>query len=262
MTKPELQEVVGAANALVGLAGSVPQWRAEAPSAEQEASYQALSNRLATGLARLSDEHGKVLANPNQHPTLKSVWNWAWTLGDGRARKEAGKTLLGTLTTELQGLVETLEIDDGAMGSKEQLLPQVEASLATGKPTAVVFIDLDGFKAVNDTHGHDVGDSCLDAVIRAIGEAIDKKGRLFRNGGDEFVVLLPNSTSAEAIASAERVREEIERAAAQYAVTASVGVASTDVHPVGAPELVNLADQAMYVSKKAGKNRATYAEKE
>jgi len=128
---------------------------------------------------------------------------------------------------------------------------------------AILCIDLDHFKQVNDTHGHAAGDSCLQRVVDAISTTIGRRGTLYRLGsGDEFGVLLPDFCTEEACATAERIRRAIERSNLTdvVAVTGSIGVSGTDVFAeVTAEDLLHAADLAMYSSKKNGKNRVTAA---
>ncbi len=124
---------------------------------------------------------------------------------------------------------------------------------------ALAFIDLDNFKAVNDEQGHSAGDTCLELIVSTIGEVIVGKGKLYRYGGDEFVVVLPNYTSGEAAATAERIRCAIEDANAggMIKVTASIGVSALDIDGLIAGELLESSDAAMYVSKDSSKNCVT-----
>jgi diguanylate cyclase (GGDEF)-like protein len=143
---------------------------------------------------------------------------------------------------------------------KEDLLAELKNSLARSSEIALLVIDLDKFKQVNDTKGHAEGDACLERVIKAIGSAVGRKGTLYRWGGDEFAVALPDFSTGEALATAERIRRAIEEAKAggDIPVTASVGVAAVDrLQSATAEKLLDSADKAMYASKKNGKNRVT-----
>jgi diguanylate cyclase (GGDEF)-like protein len=150
-----------------------------------------------------------------------------------------------------------------SLPAKSVLLSETERILKSGVTVSVVFIDLDDFKMVNDTQGHATGDECLEAVVKIITEAVLHKGNLYRCGGDEFVVVLPNFEVSEATATAERIREVIGSAnlVSGARVTASLGVASSS-HSGGwtAASLVDAADHAMYRSKGAGRNRVTVHE--
>jgi diguanylate cyclase (GGDEF)-like protein len=125
---------------------------------------------------------------------------------------------------------------------------------------ALLFIDLDGFKVVNDTLGHAVGDQLLVQVaarLRACVRASDVVGRL---GGDEFVLLLtddPQATQAEHIADKviRAIGEAYEVPNAHPVLGASIGIALYPTHATAADPLLNTADTAMYVAKRAGGNR-------
>ncbi len=147
-----------------------------------------------------------------------------------------------------------------ALPNRERLVIDINSSLATGVTSSLLFIDLDGFKSVNDTGGHQVGDKCLDTVVNIASEAIRGKGKMYRYGGDEFAIVLPNFDSAEARATAERIRAAIEASdpAGGPKVTASIGLICSDqTESTTAEDLVNFADQAMYKSKQSGGNQVT-----
>lgn len=143
---------------------------------------------------------------------------------------------------------------------KETLLAGLKDALARRSEIAVIVIDLDKFKEVNDTKGHAEGDRCLENVVAALGAALGRKGTLYRWGGDEFAISLPDFSTDEALVTAERMRRTIEEANASgdISVTASVGVCATDrLQGPQAETLLDSADKAMYASKKNGKNRVT-----
>ncbi|HEY7115591.1 MAG TPA: diguanylate cyclase [Tepidisphaeraceae bacterium] len=130
-----------------------------------------------------------------------------------------------------------------------------------GKDLSCVMIDLDSYKKLNDTYGHQVGDQLLmlaGRVMTANKRAMDIAARY---GGDEFVLLLPHASGDEAAAVAQRIREEFLRSSAQLlkreqGVTMSIGVGSLNAnHPTHADQLVSLADAALYQAKDAGRNR-------
>lgn len=133
-----------------------------------------------------------------------------------------------------------------------------------GYALAVVVVDMDNLKAINDDHGHMAGD----AAIRAVGRVMQSSRRgsdvAVRFGGDEFVLLLPQTDLAGAQVVAERVRLAVENANVDHAgnalsLTVSVGSACTDVCPAGTPEeLFELADAACLDAKRAGRNRVCF----
>jgi diguanylate cyclase (GGDEF)-like protein len=142
--------------------------------------------------------------------------------------------------------------------SKEMLVTDLRAAAERPAGVSVIVLDLDHFKEVNDTKGHSEGDACLDRVVKAIVAALGSKGTLYRWGGDEFAILLPDFSSSEALVTAERIRIGIEgsRAGSEVRVTASIGIADRAAMAHYSPEaLIDAADKAMYSSKKSGKNR-------
>ena len=128
------------------------------------------------------------------------------------------------------------------------------------RPLSLLFIDLDGFKSINDNHGHLAGSRALveaGAVIRGSARETDIVARF---GGDEFALILPDTGSPGALAVAERIRDRIARHGFLAAdglsihLTASVGVAMLPDVAMAADELVQAADAAMYRVKDRGKN--------
>ncbi len=134
---------------------------------------------------------------------------------------------------------------------------------ATGAPLALLLLDLDHFKRVNDQHGHEVGDQVLagvGATLRGVLRAGDFAGRA---GGEEFAVLLPDTGIAVAVEIAERLCAaiaEISLPGSSASVTASIGVAGFPDHASTLDRLERLADAALYVAKRQGRNRVELAE--
>jgi diguanylate cyclase (GGDEF)-like protein/PAS domain S-box-containing protein len=125
---------------------------------------------------------------------------------------------------------------------------------------AVCYVDLDGFKQINDSFGHDAGDKVLVEVTRRIKEAVREEDTVARLGGDEFVVLLVGLQAAEeCVGSLQRMLESINRPIAVRGavlnISASIGVALYPEDEEDADTLLRHADQAMYVAKQSGKNR-------
>jgi two-component system cell cycle response regulator len=133
------------------------------------------------------------------------------------------------------------------------------------KELACVMIDLDGYKQLNDTFGHQVGDQLLVMAGKVIAASMRKMDIAARYGGDEFVLLLPQGTPEEAMHAASRIREEFYAASAtllkrKEGVTMSIGVASLKQSTsTNADQLVAHADKALYQSKAHGRNRVTIA---
>lgn len=144
-----------------------------------------------------------------------------------------------------------------------QLERAVASARELGRPLSLVFFDLDHFKSVNDTHGHQVGDAVLQAVGRVVSRCIRQLDIAVRYGGEEFAVILPATDRAGAKIAAERLRKLLEKqdvligGGRAINVTASFGVATMDESfQVEDPaELVGAADACVYGAKHAGRNR-------
>jgi len=133
------------------------------------------------------------------------------------------------------------------------------AAQADNTPLGVIFVDVDRFKKVNDEHGHQKGDQILAEVARRLVTCSKGKATVYRYGGEEIVILLPNHDLNETLALAERCRVALEREPmAGLSITASFGVT---VFPNIAPsreQLIETADNAMYDAKNRGRNLVRY----
>jgi diguanylate cyclase (GGDEF)-like protein len=145
---------------------------------------------------------------------------------------------------------------------------EVERSKRYRTPVSLIFLDLDGFKSVNDQHGHLWGSRTLVEVGRVIGATVREIDVVSRFGGDEFTVILPQTGPEGAAIIAERIRQKITETVflASYGlnvrITASLGIASFPDHGRTKDDLLARADQAMYLVKGRGKNGVALAEPE
>jgi len=132
----------------------------------------------------------------------------------------------------------------------------IRKAAETGSRIGLVMLDVDGFKGINDSLGHLVGDEILREVARALIEAVGQD-KAYRYGGDEFVVLLPDADAREAVEKAEELRQAVATRTDDNGnlITASLGVASFPDTATSAEELVYRADAAMYWAKSKGKNQ-------
>ncbi|MGO9181392.1 MAG: GGDEF domain-containing protein [Candidatus Limnocylindrales bacterium] len=142
------------------------------------------------------------------------------------------------------------------------LFYEVDRAARDGRPLAIVFIDLDHFKDINDTYGHAVGDSVLRGVAGMFRENLGEPVSVGRYGGDEFVVVLPETTVEEAVVVAEKLRllmlkqhfEADDRT--PVTVSISIGVAGGLGPNLRVDQLLRDADAAMYSAKSLGRNQA------
>ena len=131
---------------------------------------------------------------------------------------------------------------------------------ARGLPIALLFIDLDHFKQINDTFGHQAGDACLRAVIEPIHAELRQSDVIGRYGGEEFVVILSSADAAAATPIAQRILERVADVrvtgfGGPIRVTCSIGVATSDTLGIWGEPLLAQADAAVYVAKRSGRNQ-------
>ncbi len=158
-------------------------------------------------------------------------------------------------------------ITDGLTGLKthrffmEALDREWRRSTRSGQPFSLIMMDLDGFKQVNDRHGHLEGDKVLTAVASLLHENVRKSNVVARYGGDEFAIMLPDTHTDQAEVLAERLRVFIEsdRYLAAHGVTASFGIASFPSHGPTQEDILRVADTGMYLAKHQKGNRVQVA---
>lgn len=148
---------------------------------------------------------------------------------------------------------------------RENIDSALAAAERTTQPVAMMFMDLDGFKPVNDRLGHQVGDEVLREVARRLRSVVRESDVIGRFGGDEFIVLCPETGDEQAAVIAERLREAVgqpmEWLPPGFAVSVSVGVVvhSSREHRPTTDELLEIADSEMYRAKNGGRNRVSVA---
>ncbi len=185
--------------------------------------------------------------------SLERSLRYALKLGDtlGQLRQLA-------TTDQLTGLLNRREFD-------RLLAEDVERALRFEHPFVLVLLDLDHFKDINDQHGHPAGDAVLRTVAARITGAVRTIDRVARIGGEEFAVLLMETSIEQAAAAAQRlvevVRGEPDSASdgIRLPVTISVGVAVAPTHAKESAALIEAADKALYAAKRAGRNRMVLA---
>lgn len=136
----------------------------------------------------------------------------------------------------------------------------LQRAVSNFEPVSLVLLDIDHFKRLNDTHGHQVGDD----VLRQVAAVLVEHARIIdvpaRYGGEEFAVVLPSCDRDEALAVAERLRVAIAVSPMSVAITVSVGVASFPRHGAQSDTLIRAADDALYRAKDEGRNRVLEAQ--
>jgi len=169
--------------------------------------------------------------------------------------REYGRVREQSIRDSLTGLFNRRVLDE---------LLELEDNKREAPPLSLLIIDLDNFKAINDTYGHPAGDLVLKTIGKVLRDNARGSDLVVRNGGEEFAILLPSTSPTIALEVGERMRKSIEKVFLTHngcpiAITASVGIAhrsGKDVYPVRV--LVEHADQALYQAKKSGKNRVCF----
>ena len=166
---------------------------------------------------------------------------------------------LGARVSELKrtGLTDNLTALPNRRSFDEQLAAEFEIARTRGRELALLVIDIDHFKRLNDTRGHAEGDRALRALAAILRAHLRKPDVAYRYGGEEFVVMMPGASADAALALAEQLRERVAAETAHdHALTISVGVAAVaDRRATSAEELFRDADAALYAAKTAGRNR-------
>ena len=173
-------------------------------------------------------------------------------------------------SSDLNEKVERLSIADGLTGLynrrflSERLKDEYSKALRYQTPLSFLILDVDFFKRVNDTYGHQVGDNALVAVARVLQQSVRDSDLVARYGGEEFSILLPHTGLDNALAVAEKIRLAVSEAGVEgmgeQRLTISIGASGLPddkVHSVD--ELVRRADEALYRAKESGRNRVVSA---
>jgi diguanylate cyclase (GGDEF)-like protein len=214
--------------------------------------------RLVAGLAHIGGEFSYMHFNPMQSALVLVLVFLSMALNFGfllmaidRLRNEVADL---ALLDDLTGVANRRHLT-------QRLAEECARSERSGEPFALLVVDLDGFKAVNDTHGHAAGDACLQHFTLMAQTRLRPGDLLARTGGDEFCIVLPSSTLDEGAAIAHRVLEICRLDAegcvgTEIPIAVSIGVAQWTYEIGPFPDrLIAAADHALYEAKKSGKNR-------
>lgn len=216
---------------------------------------------LAAVLEDLDDARGALAA-------LKQARALERQLGDEQARRRAERRELRLELARLNEHWSKLASEDALTGlpnrrALDAWLPAAMARATENSPLALLLIDADHFKTVNDRHGHATGDAVLKQLARLLRASCRYDDLPARMGGEELVLGLPGLSASAALDAAERLRAAIadhpwDELVPGLSVTVSIGVASSDRLPPGAmnaESLLSLADDRLYAAKRAGRNR-------
>lgn len=208
----------------------------------QHAHYLEMVRRRRTNDAEAADNIENIRSWYFEASELKQ----ALLLGIGALQKKLGAAHLDAQTDPLTGLV-----------NRRGLALTIQHLTTLQRSFAVVAVDIDHFKRVNDTYGHDVGDLVLN-TLGAIMKANSRPGDVIcRSGGEEFIMMLPETPADVALAVAERMRERIEKEEfpSVGTITVSMGLAVWPLDDTSVEEVLKLADLGLYRAKRTGRNR-------
>ena len=136
------------------------------------------------------------------------------------------------------------------------LCKETNESKRTKRPLSLMMIDIDDFKKVNDTYGHQKGDEVLKKIGQLLNTNVRDMDTAARYGGEELVVIMPNTTINQAYEIADRIREDISKLKFEsFSVYVSIGVSQTDENINSAEKVIKAADEALYKAKNSGKNK-------
>lgn len=222
-----------------GRAGAAP-WPSRSPSA--------------SGVLALYDRHGQDEFDGADLVTLRTLASQAAAAVDNVRRHEEAQRL--SVTDPLTGLLNYRSL-------KDSLRREVERASRFGRMLGVLALDLDRFKEVNDSYGHAAGDAVLTEFARRIRGEIREVDLAYRQGGEEFVALLPETDAAGAVVVAERLGAAVRSTPivvtvggreVSVSITVSIGIAVYPDHADTGPGVLEAADDALYSAKSAGRD--------
>lgn len=198
--------------------------------------------------------------------TYTADWIPAWNTGVRLAFFMIIASLLVRLRAALEFQRSLAEVDRlTGLANSRRFLAAVEQEVARATryrhPVSLAYIDLDGFKGVNDRWGHKVGDDVLASVGQTLRRAVRATDLPARLGGDEFAILFPETGAGAAPEAIEKVRGQLQGAmeAGGWPVGFSVGVVTSEGETSSAEELIRRADDLMYEVKRSGKGRTSFS---
>jgi len=212
-----------------------------------------IAHELARPFVYLANLVNKLGKEKVEFPERKPHWNReadlltkTVLLALADYQKHTDQLTLEALTDSLTGLT-----------NRRNFESTMNQWITVGQPFSLIVMDVDKFKFVNDTYGHQVGDDVLKLVAQVISSSVRPGDICCRYGGEEFVVLLANTTVNEAYIIAERVRLAVEQEEVKHAlpITVSQGIAHFPSHANNSDRLFHLADQALYEAKESGRNQ-------
>ncbi|AMO31278.1 GGDEF domain-containing protein [Lysinibacillus sp. RSDA_15] len=176
---------------------------------------------------------------------------------EAKILKRSVQNMMICAESKITDLTEQLNVDSLTGIPNRRIMDQTLHELIINKvPHAVILIDLDDFKSINDTYGHTVGDEVLKAFAHHMQLNMGEQGMCFRYGGEEFMIILPSRSIDEAVELAEslRVKQALQETACGRPVTMSAGITAFTPNVQSPNQLIEIADHALYKAKQSGRN--------
>ncbi|MBM4354346.1 MAG: sensor domain-containing diguanylate cyclase [Deltaproteobacteria bacterium] len=205
---------------------------------------------------------GFLLLADNRKPVLRDELSTLHLFADYCAvslvNAEANKEL------ERMAVTDPLTAIPNQRAFRTRMIEAAQRADRSKKAVSLLFVDIDRFKSINDTHGHPAGDAVLRGIARCLSETVRKVDFVARYGGEEFVVLLEETAGPGALVMAERLRQKVAglsfpELGSGRAVTVSIGIASYPNDAASVDEVIALADAALYRAKNEGRNQCQSA---
>jgi diguanylate cyclase (GGDEF)-like protein len=218
-----------------------------------------LARLITRPLSQLAQSASQMDA-PDSADRIQRIHSWyfeaaqlkrAMLVGINLLHQRIGKLNLDAQTDPLTGLY-----------NRRGLTVALDVLNSAGRPFAVIALDIDRFKRINDTHGHDVGDTVIRHMAQLMKTCSRDADILCRSGGEEFLMLLPDTDLSSATGVAERLRISVEQATIPVVghITISLGIAVWPLHAGSIEHVLKLADAALYLAKQLGRNRSEVAD--
>lgn len=198
---------------------------------------------------------GKIVSEPLKETLMKPHWN-----READLLTKSVAIAFEILESEKRRLAQSAFTDSlTGLPNRRKLEEVLNALASEGRLFSLLVLDIDHFKSINDTYGHQIGDETLKRLAETVQTITGKKDYCFRYGGEEFVLLLPDTDNLTAYDIAETMRKRVEQSLviADRTITVSIGISEFPSHTNSLDELFRLADQALYKSKSDGRNRTT-----
>ena len=242
-------------------------WQLQAPAGSRARAILVAAFAVVGSVLVIRGLNGAFVADPLAAVLRPTGFSAALTLAAFAAALGSSLAFLLLLKERAEGEAQRLATMDPLTGcyNRRTFHEIAEREMArarrAGQPLSIVMLDIDNFRAINDKHGHKVGDEVLARFADVVRSALRKEDMVVRYGGEEFVVLLPEVPGPGAVVVAGRIRRSvagapIEAAGEKFAITASLGVAARlDEGPESIDELLERAGSALDLAKERGRNR-------